>query len=330
MPRLVRNLASLMLTSLLLASLAHAAKARERDKKSPPPSWRGTLQVEHAFTDGIEAGSPTMRTDDLFTTIQGSFLLDNRWARSLPLQATCAARARFFNTAHRYDYVEIHPELGYRWGKTDVVAEYSLTPRRLLFAQEEDNAEDATYEENIIELSLRNKLGPTKRLRTRFGGGYENRDFAQGHGGRSSDSELLFGDVRYLLRPWLMPRLDVELVRREAHDTNYDRDEVEIGLGAEIALPYRQNLRLLFSQSWRHYTVADAEGPNGANDNYGRDDLIREYEVWWTIPVPWLADLALQARYKYRTDDSSRAGRSFGFNEVGLSLIYAHGGLLPI
>lgn len=325
-PRLGNALLALV---LLLLAVDPASARSKKKRKEVPATWRGMFLAEHAFTDGIEAGSETQRTDDLFTTLQAGVASDGRWSTGLPLQVALSGRARFFNTAHRYDYVEVRPELGYRIGHSDLVAEYQLTPRRLLFAPEEDGATKAVYEEHVVGLGLRHKFGRSKRLRARLGGEFEHRDFVEGFDARTSDSKIVATSLRYAARPWFTPRLDVELSQREAHDTNYDREEVEIGLGCDLLLPYDLGARFMASQSWRNYTVKMASGPNGSNDNFGREDLVREFELWLFAPLPWLDDVLLQARYKYRTDDSSRDGRSFSFNEVGLALVYTPTGDLP-
>jgi hypothetical protein len=317
LPPAHRSLRRVALLTALLFATPGSARAKDR------PIWEAGLEVEQAYTDNLQSNPAPNRDDDYFLTMTAGLTRERRKVRHSLAGYSMHVRGRVFYRFPQFNYVELEPGVVYRLVRTEVLLAYRYTPERILFDSEDDGGSQVFYHENLLRVGVGRRFGAEKRLDVRLFGEAEFRDFRPPDSDRTSFTPSIAASVRYRFDPLFMPRLGVEYARRDARSENFTRDEIKFFIGAESALPWwGLVVRVRYKRSWKDYTASEFDGQGEPNSNFGRDDDIKEYEVWLTAPAPFVPGTVVGARYRYQDGDSTQENHVFTRNEIGVGVIY--------
>lgn len=291
--------------------------------------WGGFLSTEGAFNDNIRSQEGPLRREEFFWILGGGV----GWVQSrniyLPAEVSVLAKGRVFSEISEFNYCEVRPRAAFDFGRTELELEYWLTPDRLFFDRSEDVGPlGVFYTGHAFVGELSHKFGKRKQLRTYLSWDFEWRDFADPDSERDDLTAIGEASMRYRVSRWFVPELGFEYGERRANRDNFDRDQWSVAAGFESKPVKWLSIKLKYDYSRRDYTVDSERTDTGRrNRNFGRDDDVHDAEVTVTVPLPQIEGVSVRARYHYRGAESSRPGRTYTQNEVGIELRYSLAGI---
>ena len=310
-----------MLVMVLLGVVFVAERARAE--------WAGVLTAEGVYTDNVRSQEGAARRGEFYTVLGGGISWGQSKKRFLPAETSLLAKGRLFSESPEFNYYEIRPRATFAFGRNQLELEYVLTPDRLFFDRSEDvGPRGAFYTGHTFAGRVSRKLGERKRLRVYLSWDLIWRNFAPPDDAR--DDFTVLGEVRmrYRVAPIFVPEVAFEYGRRNAVRNNFDRNQARLAVGFESRLTSWLVVKVRYKYSHRDYTVGSDRVVGGSrNRNFGRVDNRQDFEGRLAVPVPYVDGLSLRVRYKYRASNSSRPGRTFTRNEVGVELAYVLRGI---
>ncbi len=298
--------------------------------KSPVHFWEASGSVEEFYSSNIQQSPPGEEEDDAVSRFAARMQVNNALIDALPTESLLDVRGYVYAEHPDFDYVEIRPEVRYVFGRLEPYVQYLFSPRRLLFVDDDGGNGNAFYAEHFGAVGFRGKFGKHKQLRTRLAAEAEYQNFRNGFTGHDSVTPGIRAGIRYSICGRLTPMFDFQYAVREAHRSNYDRDEIELAPGFESQLASWLQLRFRYKKEWRSYSVEKARTAGGRiNRNYGRDDDIDQAETWLIAPLPFAEGLGVALRYRYRNGDSNRKERRYDLHEAGVEVSYQFVGDWP-
>ncbi len=312
---------------LLLPQLSHA---KSKKKKDEGPHWEARLSVEEAYTDNVRSASSGPQEEGaFFTTIKGRgawFPTHSRWKSHerlwMPAELGLTVRGRVFSDFSNRNTAEIKPDVRYDIWRGSARLRYGYTPRRLRL-EDLEGGDDVYYAEHKVEGAYELKFGPRKAAKVALGGVADWDDYRTAERQRNAFTPSVWGELRYRLHNYFVPRVKVKYGQRDARRDNYDRDELTVRTGFDSRLPMGVDLRFRYQYQNRDYTVDTPSDSLGSNTNFRRDDDLNQIEVKLGVAVPWVDGLSADVRVKLRDGDSTRTSRIFQVHELGFGLTYA-------
>jgi opacity protein-like surface antigen len=304
----------------LAFALPQVARSDESERR-----WHVRAGVEGGYTDNVRwAEDGSNKEDAFFTTVDGRVGWRSEWPKYLPSRLAFRTRARFYESFSNRDWVEIRPELFYDFRRSMIRLRYRYTPERLRLDEDPDLG-NVYAERNYVSAMGEHKFGDKKKWRARleFESDWDESKESSADG---RDSYTPFGtaELRYRLHHLFTPRMSIGYGVRDADDSNYDRDELEVMAGFDSKLAYDVRLRVRYKYLYRDYTVGSETDADGSNSNYDRADDIHQIETSLELPLTFLEGLLLEFHHKYRNSDSDKNSRDFDVNEVRLGVRYEY------
>ncbi len=320
-----------VVSGIVAATLAGApASVAWAKREKGKPTWNTRVGIEQAYTDNVRsAPSGPQEEGAFFTTLKGRsewYPRRTRWRwserRWLPSELALTVRGRLFSSFSNRNTVEIRPSLRYPLGPGEVLLRYGYTPRRLRL-EDLEGGDDVFYEQHRLEAGYELKFGPKRALKAAFGGNADWDDYGSAERGRDAFTGSGWASLRYRLHRYFVPRVRLRYGEREARRANYDRNQWSVLGGFDSYLPAGIDVRVRYKYQNRDYPVDSPKGPSGrTNTNFGREDDINQIETTLGAPMPWVAGLRVELRFKLRDGDSTRTSRNFQVREYGIGIVY--------
>ncbi len=317
---------ALCLVSAMTAVPAHAKKKPHK----PEPTWAARLSVEQAYTDNVRSAQKGPQEEGAFFTTLKSRVVwmpaNNRWRshedRWMPSELALTVRGRVFADFSNRNTVEIRPRIRYPLLGGFAVLSYGYTPRRLRL-EDLEGGDDVTYSAHRVGAGYEHKFGPNKVFKAAAGVELDWDEYDATERGRDAFRVSGWGELRYRVHPYFIPRVKVKYGDRDTRAANYDRHEWTVLAGFDSRLPAGVGFALRYKYQNRDYIVDVPRDPVfGTNTNFGRTDDIQQIETTLGINVPWVDGLRTDLRFKLRDGDSTRTSRIFQVLEYGIGVTY--------